>query len=582
MVGRRPTIMAKIDGHEARLLIDTGGFFNTINPDEATRLGLKLEFAPASLRVRGIGGTAQDIKMATAKTFEVGPLAMKNVDFVTTATGGFGQEVVGLLGENILGAYDIEYDLGEGAIRLYGFKGDCDNVSPTYWSKSSSELKIDPTQGLSNKLVGMVSINGHQIRATFDTGAASSILNLRAAKNAGITPQSPGVRAAGVSRGIGSGEVTTWIVPLDSFAIADETISKIQMQMGAVLDGADSDMLLGVDFFLAHRVFVEPEKRRIFFTYSGGRVFSLEPRIGVVEDPAPAAGPAAGDAPVAADGAPKTGDDLARRASAFMARGEFPKAIADLNRAVELEPSVAQHYFDRARARLANREAALAMADLDEALKLRPDNAQALLTRGGLYLGMRDEPRARQDFEAALALPTADPMARVAIGTTYERSGRYEIAVGHYDRWIAEHSKDMRMDVVLNARCWARAQWNKDLDKALADCDAALKLRPRTAAYLDSRGLVRLRMGQFDQAVADYDSALAIQPRQASTLYFRAVAKQGKGDAAGATADRTAALSIDRNAATQAVSLGLPPVVSAPPSVGAAPAAAAPQVSPSK
>ena len=42
-------------------------------------------------------------------------------------------------------------------------------------------------------------------------------------------------------------------------------------------------------------------------------------------------------------------------------------------------------------------------------------------------------------------------------------------------------------------RCWARALTGRDLDKALADCDRALRLAPKTPEFLDSRGLVHLR-----------------------------------------------------------------------------------------
>ena len=52
---------------------------------------------------------------------------------------------------------------------------------------------------------------------------------------------------------------------------------------------------------------------------------------------------------------------------------------------------------------------------------------------------------------------------------------------------------------------------------------------PDTAAFLDSRGLVRLRMGDLDKSIADYDAALKLQPHSAWSLYGRGLAKGKKG-----------------------------------------------------
>jgi tetratricopeptide (TPR) repeat protein len=378
-------------------------------------------------------------------------------------------------------------------------------------------------------------------------------MSLGAASRAGLTPKSPGVLAGGVVGGVGRRRIETWVGSVDSFAIGDETIKNTHMQFARV-ELSQADMLLGADFFLSHRVYVATEQHKIYFTYSGGPVFTLEPRTGVVADASPAAS-AETAAPSPGDDAPTTADGFARRGAAFMARRDFPRAIADFNRAVELEPAVAKHFTDRAAARLANREPILAMADLGEALKLKPDDVASLLTRGRLYLVTHDEPRARADFDAALRLSPADSSSRILVASAYEGAERYEAAIGHLDQWIAEHPKHEMMAQALNNRCWARAAWGQQLDKALEDCNASLKLAPRMAAILDSRDLVLVRLGRIDEAIADYDAALKAQPKQAWSLYARGLAKQRKG----LDADMAAATAIDANVAARAKQLGLAP-----------------------
>jgi tetratricopeptide (TPR) repeat protein len=90
---------------------------------------------------------------------------------------------------------------------------------------------------------------------------------------------------------------------------------------------------------------------------------------------------------------------------------------------------------------------------------------------------------------------------------------------------------------LLNERCWSRATGNIELELALADCDRALALAPNNAAFLDSRAMVKLRLGRTEEAIADATAALAAAPRLAPALYIRGVAHMRRGDRASAERD---------------------------------------------
>jgi tetratricopeptide (TPR) repeat protein len=104
----------------------------------------------------------------------------------------------------------------------------------------------------------------------------------------------------------------------------------------------------------------------------------------------------------------------------------------------------------------------------------------------------------------------------------------------------------------LNSRCWARGMWGEELAQALSDCDLALKLHPDNATYLDSRGLVRLRRGEYDQAIADYTRALKLQPDIAWSHYGRGVAELRKGMKHEGQADIDAAIRLEPHIAEEA------------------------------
>jgi tetratricopeptide (TPR) repeat protein len=131
--------------------------------------------------------------------------------------------------------------------------------------------------------------------------------------------------------------------------------------------------------------------------------------------------------------------------------------------------------------------------------------------------------------------------------------------VTQLDQWIAENPHDERLAGGLNDRCWARAQLGIDLDKALADCNAALRLNPGDPTTLDSRGLVQLRLGDFDKSIADYDAALRLRPNAAWSLYGRGLAELRKGLSAPGQADIKAATVIDPRLPDEARTAGLEP-----------------------
>ena len=110
-----------------------------------------------------------------------------------------------------------------------------------------------------------------------------------------------------------------------------------------------------------------------------------------------------------------------------------------------------------------------------------------------------------------------------------------------------------------SARCWVRAISPGQTQQALADCNAALKIKPDAADVLDTRGFVYLKLGQTDNAIKDYDAALKLDQKLAGSLYGRGLAKTRKGDRNGGTADIAAAKAIKSDIAEEFARYGLRP-----------------------
>ena len=53
----------------------------------------------------------------------------------------------------------------------------------------------------------------------------------------------------------------------------------------------------------------------------------------------------------------------------------------------------------------------------------------------------------------------------------------------------------------------------RELDKAIADYTAAIKLEPKAIDFLNDRGIAYYAARQNDKAIADYNQIIRIQPR---------------------------------------------------------------------
>jgi tetratricopeptide (TPR) repeat protein/predicted aspartyl protease len=549
MTAMKPMVAAKINGADALFVADSGAFYSLITPASAAAFNLKTRATRFRLTIEGIGGTSNAL-ITTVKEFTLADIPLTDIEFMVGGNDP-GMGAIGFLGQNVLKVGDVEYDLANGVIRLMR-PDDCRRTMMAYWvqpSQAFSVIDIDDATAVNPHTSGIAYLNGKRIRVMFDTGATTSLLTLRAASRAGVTPESEGVEPAGLSRGIGTGAAKTWIAPFDSFKIGDEEVHHTKLRIGDLRLG-DAEMLIGADFFLSHRIYVANQQRKLYFTYNGGPVFNLD-RVSLQG--------AAGDESSVVNEEPADAAGFARRGNAFAARNNLTQAIADLTRACELNPSEPQYFYDRGIARLNNNLPTLAMADFDATLKLKPEHVGARVARAELRVAARDRAAAITDLDAADRAAAQEADIRLQLGNTYARAGSLEQAINQFTLWLDTHERDGRKADVLSGRCRARGLLDAELDKALDDCNLALKLQPNTAHFLDSRGLVRLRLGDFDRAIADYDAVIKEQPKNAWAFYGRGLAKLRQGNAAEGQADIAAAKELQPHIADEAKHFGLTP-----------------------
>jgi tetratricopeptide (TPR) repeat protein/predicted aspartyl protease len=574
--GTRALIDAKINHQDVRLMVDSGAFFSMISAAMAEELKLKIGPAPYGFSLRGIGGTTQP-SVGTAKVFTIANVDIPNVEFLVGGSEA-GSGSSGLLGQNFLVNWNVEYDLAKGAIRLFK-DTDCSKQFLAYWAAQAQQpytvTNIEKVTPRYPHAIGHAYINGEKIKVLFDSGAFKSVLSLKAAARAGVKVDSPGVIDGGLTGGVGRNMVRSYIAPFASFKFADgEEIKNARLRV-ADFDIGLADMLIGADFFLSHRIFVANTQDKLYFTYNGGPVFDLRTTSKpAASDQAPDASAQTANAkPQETDakpqepnsnpplGVPEDAAALARRGTASAARGDDEHALADLTRAVELSPNNPDYLHERGQVFWRNKEPKKALDDFSAALALKPDYIPALLSRAQLRINMRNVPEARADLESIDQIAAKQADVRYEMAMAYERAGLLPAAIAQFDLWIASHADDGRVVIALIGRCKARGVLGQDLPAALKDCNAAYSRSDTQsgAAALDNRALVRLRLGDFDKSISDYTAALKIRPKNAWTLYGRGLAKLKKNNRSEGEADIAEAVSIAPGVAEVYKKMGLAP-----------------------
>lgn len=264
-----------------------------------------------------------------------------------------------------------------------------------------------------------------------------------------------------------------------------------------------------------------------------------EPEAGT-QPSAPATPPPAPAAP-AGPAVPKDARGFHDRGLAYASKGAYDKAIADFNRALELEPQFASAFTNRGEMFRLKGDLDRAFADFTQALRVDAKHAPAFLNRGRVFRLKGRIDRALNDFTQAHRLDPKNADVLVNRGNAYSDAGQH-------DKAIADYTEALRIDpnlaVAIMNRGLAHAK-KGDFAAVITDCAAAIKLNPKLVGAYFIRGAAHASKGEHDKAIADFTRVLALDPSHALAYNDRGLALANKGEYEKAIADYNRALRRD-------------------------------------
>lgn len=229
-----------------------------------------------------------------------------------------------------------------------------------------------------------------------------------------------------------------------------------------------------------------------------------------------------------------TPEDYVERADKHLKNGEYDKAIALCDIAIEHNKDLALAYGVRGTVYQRKGEYDKAIEDYDKVTELDPNYSTAYYNRGLAYRNKGKYDMAIEDYSKAIELNPKDQYAYHNRGISYSKRGEY-------DKAIEDYTKAIELDPKYQSAYINRGNsygYKVEIDKAIEDYTKVIELNPKYQFSYSLRGIAYEYKGEYDKAIEDYTKAIELDPKYQSAYIYRALAYDKIGETAKAGADR--------------------------------------------
>jgi tetratricopeptide (TPR) repeat protein len=208
-----------------------------------------------------------------------------------------------------------------------------------------------------------------------------------------------------------------------------------------------------------------------------------------------------------------------------MQKERLKRALADLTKAIELEPDNREYLIERSNVFHSMDEPRLAIKDLTRVIELDPTDPELYSMRADIYDTEGMEERSLADRTKAISLDAKNPRWYNERGIAYSHQGKTAQAIVDYDRALKVDPKNT--DALAN-RAYAYFS-SHDFSRSLANWTMVIKLEPSFAYHRVSRAEVYMTTRQYAKAIADYTEAIRLSPDVPDPFERRAEAYRNIG-----------------------------------------------------
>jgi tetratricopeptide (TPR) repeat protein len=207
------------------------------------------------------------------------------------------------------------------------------------------------------------------------------------------------------------------------------------------------------------------------------------------------------------------------RGIAYDEKGYVDKALADLNKAIELSPRYAEAYLNRGVFWFRKGNFDKAITDYTTAIEINPRADGAYNNRGLALLKKSDNERKRalSDYNKAIEINPHDDGIYLNRGNLWDKMRYYNKALSDYNKAIEINPRKFEP---YNAIAWILATSpNNELrnsSKAVKMANKAVQLNP-CATTLDTLAAAYAETGNFEKAIITQKEAIALLKKENKT-----------------------------------------------------------------
>jgi predicted aspartyl protease len=272
-------VAGRIADQPVQFRIDTGSQRTIMDASVRKRFGIST--VDNDRRQMGVGGRVHYLD-GTVPGFAVGDFPASNIALPIAAHQFLGGDVVGMIGQDMFGRFDVEFDLA--SQKIVWFNHNSCPGEPIYWSQNFSEADIVT----SDLPVVSIAVNGTPARALLDTGTPVTVISWSLAHRVGVDKSTAGVTPAGQITGPDRHPIDRFQYKFNEFKFGDEAVRNPVLYIANLFQnqadtttlirspGAgvpDIDAIVGADFIRSHRMYLETLKGKLYFTWNGGSIF---------------------------------------------------------------------------------------------------------------------------------------------------------------------------------------------------------------------------------------------------------------------------------------------------------------------
>ena len=265
-IGGLPIVDVVINGKPVTMIADTGAERSLLTTAAVAQLGLPPDIGRLSQTI-GIGGpsTAWDVKLADlvigGVRFPVNRMAV--AEFTIPSPDHVSP--VGLLGADILLAFDVDIDLSADTITLYGARR-CPDARPP-WTEPA--VPIRQARRLNDRILIPMKLDGQQAVGLLDTGAQRTTIGSALAARLGLDQAALAADRTIMQNGAGPSSVMSHLHRFSSLSIGP-TVTKDAELPVMLTDFGIGDALVGQDFLRGRRVWISFATTQVYVTQMPG------------------------------------------------------------------------------------------------------------------------------------------------------------------------------------------------------------------------------------------------------------------------------------------------------------------------